>query len=220
MRPYRTTLTHIPRASTLVKFGLFLGVVLSLNTAGAWLAAQANVQIWPEHLEVIELMWLAMAVTYIVLMTMPFVPGIEIGFVLMMTLGDGGILLVYLATQLSLSISFWLGHLLPTDKLAGAIKLVGMNKAASLLTRAQNVGCDQRGQWLGRHFDSRIGRWLVNHQSTSLAIAINLPGNAIVGGAGGIGMLVGSSGLLCYRRYALVMAIATAPLPLAMTILG
>lgn len=220
MRAYFTALTHKPRTSTLANFGIFLVVVLSLNTAGAWLAGQANMQIWPEHLTVIELMWLAMAVTYIVLMTMPFVPGIEIGLVLMMMLGDGGILLIYLATQLSLSISFWLGHLIPAEKLARAISFVGMNKAAALLIRSQNVACDQRGQWLGQHFNSRIGRWLMNHQSTALAIAINLPGNAIVGGAGGIGMLVGSTGVICYRRYALVMAIATAPLPLALAIFG
>ncbi len=206
------------RAATLAKFSVLLAVILLLNTGGAWLAAQANVQIWPEHLEIIELMWVTMAVAYVALMTIPFVPGIEVGLVLMLMPGDGGILLIYLATQLALSISFWLGHLVPPDRLARALSFFGLGRMAGLLLQSQSVMCGQRAQWLGQHFDSPVGRWLMNHQSTSLAILINLPGNSFIGGAGGIGILVGSTGLICYRRFVLVMAVATAPLPLALAI--
>ena len=203
----------------LAKFAALLVVILLLNTGGAWLAALANVQIWPEHLGMIELIWATMAVAYVVLMSMPFVPGIEVGLVLMFMLGDGGILLIYLATQLSLSISFWLGQMVPAEKLAQALSFFGFSKMADLLKQSQAVTCDQRAYWLSEHFDSRIGRWLANHQGVSLAILINMPGNSFIGGAGGLSMLMGSTGLICYRHFVAVLAVATAPVPLMLAVI-
>jgi hypothetical protein len=60
-------------------------------------------------------------------------------------------------------------------------------------------------QWVGR---------LVRHRYISLAVLINLPGNAILGGAGGIGLLAGMSGIIKLPRYMATMAIATTPVPL------
>ncbi|MDH4093862.1 MAG: hypothetical protein OEV81_03655 [Betaproteobacteria bacterium] len=51
-----------------------------------------------------------------------------------------------------------------------------------------------------------------------IALAINLPGNALIGGAGGIGLVAGMSGILSFPRYALTIAAATTPVPVLMLI--
>ena len=61
------------------------------------------------------------------------------------------------------------------------------------------------------------GRWLpffLRHRYLTLAIALNTPGNAIIGGAGGIGMVAGISGLFPFLRYLALIAVAVSPVPL------
>jgi hypothetical protein len=47
-----------------------------------------------------------------------------------------------------------------------------------------------------------------------IALILNLPGNALVGGGGGIGMIVGVSRLFPFTRYFLLVSLAILPLPL------
>ncbi|UCE30573.1 MAG: hypothetical protein JSW68_10975, partial [Burkholderiales bacterium] len=61
---------------------------------------------------------------------------------------------------------------------------------------------------------------LLRHRHVALAIALNLPGNALVGGAGGLGMLAGMSGLFSLPRYLLLVALATTPVPLFLLAAG
>ena len=198
----------------IVKLTLLIAAILSLNVAGGWLVSQTNFQIWPEHLFMIELVWLGMLIAYIVLMMLPFVPGIEIGLALMMMLGEQGIVLVYLVTQLSMAGSYLIGKHIPPQRLCGALQFFSLNRAAKLLRDAQQVDCHQRAQWMAKRLDNRLGRALLKRPDIALGVVINLPGNAAIGGAGGIAMLAGMSGLICPKRFLLTIAVATAPVPL------
>jgi hypothetical protein len=126
----------------------------------------------------------AAAAVYVLAMALPFVPGIEIGLALMLLLGEPGIALVYLCTQLALALGYAAGRFLPRPALPGA--------------------------WAER---------LRRRPALALAALINLPGNAAIGGAGGIAVLAGAARLLPFWRYVLVMAVATTPLPLALLVL-
>jgi hypothetical protein len=47
-----------------------------------------------------------------------------------------------------------------------------------------------------------------------IAIALNLPGNALIGGGGGIGLISGMSRLYPFPKYILLVSLAITPLPL------
>lgn len=133
-------------------------------------------------------LWLVTAAVFVVAMALPFVPAIEIGLALMLIGGAEGVVIVYLCTQLALAASFVFGRLVPRRCLAQPL-------ADPRLGRG----------WMGR---------LRAHRYLALAVLVNLPGNAAVGGAGGIAMAAGASRLFDYPRYGLTMAVATSPLPL------
>ncbi|MCW5634648.1 MAG: hypothetical protein KIT17_15040 [Rubrivivax sp.] len=137
---------------------------------------------------------LALVALYTLLMALPFVPGIELGLALMLLLGTEGVVAVYLATQLALLLSF----------LAGCcLRASGSRCLAALQARAR------------ARLPAVLHR-VIAHRHLSLALALNLPGNAALGGAGGIGLIAGASGHFVLWRYGLTVALATTPLPLVM----
>ena len=47
-----------------------------------------------------------------------------------------------------------------------------------------------------------------------IALLLNLPGNALIGGGGGIGLIAGMSRVYSFPRYFLLVGLAITPLPL------
>lgn len=62
--------------------------------------------------------------------------------------------------------------------------------------------------------------FLLRHRHLAIAAALNLPGNAIIGGGGGIGLAAGFSRLVSLPVYVLTVGLAVAPLPLAVWVTG
>lgn len=182
--------------------------LLVLAAMGSWAVAQHSVQIPPEHARLFDAMVWAALLAYVLAMALPFVPGIEIGLALMMLLGEEGIVLVYAATQLALALSFALGRWVPAQRVAAAFHWLGMDRAARLLQSQTPLSLVDRAGWLGRH------------AGLALAVALNLPGNAVIGGAGGIGMLAGMSRAISTWRYVLLVAAATTPVPAFLLLRG
>jgi hypothetical protein len=193
---------------------LLLAAIVAANLGGSWLASQFNFQIWPWHSEMIDAFVLAMLIAYILAMTVPFVPGIEIGLALMLLLGREGIPLVFLCTQIALALSFVLGRCIPARVFIALCCRFGMDRACRLLQRVDSVQPARRLELLAPIASGRWGAILLRHRFIALAVALNLPGNALIGGAGGIGMLAGMSQMFPFRAYILVIAVATLPLPL------
>ena len=54
----------------------------------------------------------------------------------------------------------------------------------------------------------------------ALALAVNVPGNSIIGGGGGIMLLAGMSGLFAPVPTALAVILAVSPVPLAVALFG
>lgn len=97
-----------PKLKPLFKLSLLVGFLLVLNDAGSLVVEQINFQLWPEHEHlIITALWFSIGV-YILCMTMPFVPGIELGLALMVMLGPKGVLLVSFAIT-SLPLLFFAG---------------------------------------------------------------------------------------------------------------
>jgi hypothetical protein len=131
----------------------------------------------------------------------------------MLLLGDEGILLVYGATQLSLLASFLLGRWVPARRVGAAFRWLGLQRAALLLHTIEAVPPAERAAWLARRAPGRWSAALARHLGLAVAVLLNLPGNAVIGGAGGIGMIAGMSRAIPLARYALLVAAATTPVP-------
>jgi hypothetical protein len=51
-------------------------------------------------------------------------------------------------------------------------------------------------------------------------MVVNLPGNILIGGGGGISLMAGTSGLYSLPRFLCTIAIGISPVPLAFLIFG
>ncbi len=147
-----------------------------------------------------------MLVLYVLLLSIPFVPGAEIGLALLVGFGSVVAWPVYLATVLALSIAFAAGRF------------------ASQFQNSRASGtADPASEALARFKDGLAGRhWLQSLRRflwLAIALLINMPGNTAIGGGGGIAMAVGYSRAFPYLPFLACSALAVAPVP-AMVLLA
>lgn len=128
--------------------------------------------------------------------------------------------LVYAATVLALSLSYTLGRMLPLTALARLFATPRMQRAADLVTRAAPLPQGERLAMLLEGAPPRVLALALRQRYLALALALNIPGNALVGGGGGIALLAGLSGLFAPLPTLLTVAIAVCPVPLAVMLLG
>lgn len=208
------------KSSRCIKLLLLVIVVVLLNSGGGWLAHQINFQLYPRHEPYLHLVILGSFGLYILLMTLPFMPGIEIGLTLMLFLGSKGVILVYLCTLIALSLSFLFGRKIPLPKFAKFLDWLHLKKARDLILEMEPLSASQRVTILHKKAPAKIVPHLLNHRYLAIALLLNLPCNAVVGGGGGIGLIVGMSGLISYTRYLLLIAVSISPVPIAIIIKG
>jgi hypothetical protein len=188
-------------------------LIALLNWGGGWLAHVINIQIYPRHEPAMHLIILCSFALFTLLMALPFMPGIEIGLALMMFLGGKGVFLVYLCTLLALSLSYLIGRKIPPTRIAGLLNWLGLHRARDLVRQLAPLDAGERLALLSARAPSRLAPFLIRHRYLVIAVLLNLPGNALIGGGGGLGLIAGMSGILRYPRYLLLLAFAVAPVP-------
>jgi len=202
------------RARAAVGIVLFLAILLFLNYGVSKLADLLTFQMWPSDIDTAVFLVFSSAALYVVLMALPFMPGIEVGLTLMAMLGGGGIVLVYLCTVLALSLSFLAGRFLPPRYVARALGRLGLKRARKLVTDLEPLDAEERLRFLARCAPSSIVSSLLRHRYLVLAVLFNLPGNAIIGNGGGIALIAGMSRLFPFPKYVLLVSLAITPVPL------
>ena len=203
-----------PKLKLLFKLLLLVGFLLVLNYGGRLVVEQINFQLWPEHEHLmVTVLWVAIIV-YVLWMALPFVPGIELGLALMIMLGTRGIVLVYFCTLMSLSLSFTIGRLIPLNSFARFLGWLHLYKARDLVLQLEALNSEEKLDFLLRSAPSKTIPFLVKHRYLMIAIALNLPGNALIGGGGGIGLISGMSRLYPFPKYILLVSLAITPFPL------
>lgn len=197
-----------------VKIALFLGILVLLNYAVRWFTNLVAFQMWPEHADTAAVLLFVSMVCYILLLAIPFLPGIEVGLLLMALLGTRGIVFVYLCTILSLSLSFFVGRLLPARYLARALEWFHLIRARDLVTAMEPLPPEERLRFLLQSAPSRIVPFLLRRRYFVLGTLFNLPGNALIGGGGGIGLVAGMSRLFPFPKYLFLLSVAITPGPI------
>jgi hypothetical protein len=151
---------------------------------------------------------------YIILMAIPFVPGAEIGLTLLTVLGGAIAPLVYLATVTSLMIAYMVGRLMPPTYLQKALLSIGLTRAAHFVEEAAAMTDEQLREKLTSSSGPKFLNALLRHRYVALALAVNTPGNVVLGGGGGIAMMAGLSRLFDPLPFLLTVLIAVLPIPL------
>jgi hypothetical protein len=146
---------------------------------------------------------------YIALTAIPFVPGIEIGLCLIVTFGPPIVPLVYAGTLVALTLSYSVGRLFPERWLAAGFRKVGLLRAEKMVSALSVLNREERASYLIGRAPRKWVPFLLRHRLWAMALLINLPGSALIGGGGGICMAVGVSRLVTCPQFLLTTALAT-----------
>lgn len=169
-----------------------------------------------------DMMWMIALVclVYMLASAIPFVPGAEIGLGLIAVFGARSALLVYGCMIAALSLSYLIGRLVPARWLAAAFRTLRLHKPAALvheLAELPPAACEAR---LLSQTSNRFLLALLGYRYVALALAINLPGNTVLGGGGGLALFAGMSRLFSPLAFLITLLIAVAPIPLTVVMMG
>ncbi|MCG6891118.1 MAG: hypothetical protein LJE92_16155 [Gammaproteobacteria bacterium] len=195
-------------------------VLVAANLVARHFMETLNFTVRPGNEDAVNRAIMISATLYTILLAVPFVPGAEIGIGLMAMLGPPIALLVYLCTVSGLCIAFVLGRLLPLSVLANFSRDIKLERTSRLLREIEPMSKQQRLALLVDRAPKRFIPLLLRYRYLALAVALNIPGNYLIGGGGGIALFAGVSRLYSVSAYLLTIALAVAPVPLAVFFFG
>ena len=205
------------RTRKLIKAGRLIVFYGCLIAGGRWLGMAIEEYLKPSLLSQAGMPFFGaiagILLAYILLTAIPFVPGTEIGIALLMVFGAKVAVIVYLSTLAALTLAFGIGRLVPERNLAEWLRRHGTDRAASLIEAYEKLGPDGRDRYLTQTAPRWLRPWLVEHRMITLVALINLPGNTLLGGGGGIALVTGLSRLMTWPQFLLCAALAVAPVP-------
>jgi hypothetical protein len=206
--------------------GLILRLAfLALAIVGAvvlsnWISDAVSLRLMPENEAMIHKIIMLALLSYVVTMSLPFLPGAEIGLALLTTFGQSIAPAVYLATVLALSIAFAIGRFVPCHITASWLAAVGLKRGAAMVRQLGEEPPENAAALILGRSQNWLVRGLVKHRYIALALLINLPGNILIGGGGGIALAAGLSRTFHPLLYLATIMIAVMPVPLAFLIGG
>jgi hypothetical protein len=180
---------------------------------GPWITDVSAVETRPSTEPAVHRMLMTATAVYMITSALPFVPGAEIGFGLLLLFGGDVAALVYVGMVGALLLAFGVGRLVPVRTTAAALRACGLVRAHALVLEAEGLN---RTQWLTllvRHAPRRLVPFLLRHRHLALMLLLNLPGNALLGGGGGIALLAGMSRLFSVPGFVAAAALAVLPVP-------
>lgn len=208
------------RVRTLLWVLLLFAVVVITNLAVNRLLAFLEARGSSEVLVGLTGLLVLSLIIYTVLLSIPFVPGVEIGLFLLMSLGAPVAPYVYLATIAGLALSFCLGRYVPTPFLCRLLAGLGLRRACDFLERAETMSQKERVTQFSSALPGWLGPRIIRFRYLALAVALNIPGNSVVGGGGGLVLAAGLSRIFSPAATLLTLSIAVSPVALAVYFFG
>ena len=199
---------------------LIVVVVVGGNALVAHVVELLEFELLPSNEDLVHKVIMLSTAAYAVLLAIPFVPGVEIGLAIITLLGPKIVPLVYLATVCGLMLSYLAGRLIPLSVLSRVLTELRLARVATLLAQMTNMSREERLRHLLEKAPTSVLPFLLRNRGLAIVVAINLPGNFVVGGGGGIALVAGISGLFSPVYFLLLVALAVAPVPIAILILG
>ena len=208
------------RGPTIAKIVGLISLLVAANFLAHGIADALNFQIRPGNEDAVHRTIMVSAALYSILLAIPFVPGAEVGLAMMTVLGPAIAFLVYVCTVAGLSLSFIMGRMVPLSALIRFTEDINFNRTNKLLKDIEARGKQERLAYLVDIAPNRFIPALLRFRYLTLGIALNIPGNFLIGGGGGIALLAGISRLYSFPGFLLTIAIAVAPVPIAVLVFG
>ncbi len=195
--------------SCLLRSSLFLAGLMVLVAVGSQIAMWIGLN---DDLLPMQLALPLILLIFVLAAAVPFVPGAEIGLALLLLFGADVAFEVYLSMVAALSLAYCLGRFVPPALLIRQRTYFRWNfrRSGDRRPASGSIG------WLAFGGLRMIGR----HRLAALGIALNMPGNALLGGGGGLAMMAGASRLYSPAEFVLTVAIAVSPVPLGFAAMG
>lgn len=211
---------RLSAGALVLRLALLIAFIV-LATWGAHVIRDAlDLQIRPDNEQQVHRAIMLGAVAYVVLLALPFVPGAEIGIAMLAAFGPGIAPLIYITTVASMMLAYTVGRFLPISALERLLLFLRLRRAAALVARAAPLTPEARLAMLLDGQSKRAVTLGLRYRYVAVALAVNMPGNSIIGGGGGIMMMAGLSGIFGPIPTFLTIAIAVSPVPLAVMFLG
>ena len=212
------------RAQTIFRIGLCICALIIFaylaNQIGDWLTGKLKMEITDENRGLIFGMTAAAILLYAILIAVPFVPGVEIGLGLMMMFGATMAVPVYISTVFGLCLGFAIGRLVPERIICRCFDFVGLRRASQAIREMMQKPVGERLELLITRAPQRFVPFLLRNRYIAVAVAINIPGNTVIGGGGGIAFMSGASRLFSFPFYFLATSIGVLPIPALVLALG
>ncbi|MCG6882612.1 MAG: hypothetical protein LJE62_02525 [Silicimonas sp.] len=188
--------------------------------AGEYLMNLAIPEMRPMNEPMIHRMVMSALAVFVVAAAIPFVPGAEIGFALLLLFGGQAAPIVYSGMVGALILSYSVARIVPLSELARLSRWLRLERSARFIETLAETPRHRRAEALAEMLTGRTGRALMSNRYVALAALLNLPGNSVLGGGGGLAFLAGVSGLYRFWGYLLAVLVAVAPVPLAFLLMG
>lgn len=199
---------------------LVIAFIVCVNYFAQWLGHLLEVEVGPSNEHIVHRIIITSVLVYALLIAIPFVPSVEVGLGLILILGAELAPLVYMFTIIGLSLSFIVGLLIPEASLQKFLEDLSLARASRLVERMSALSKEDRLALLVSHAPAKFIPTLVRHRYVAVAIALNIPGNTLIGGGGGIALVAGMSRLFGFWPFLITLTIAVAPVPLLIVIYG
>ena len=155
----------------------------------------------------------ASALMLAVLLGLPFVPSVEMGLLMMTVFGREGAVAAWLATIAGLSLAHAAGRYMPADQVHHWLDRHGLLPARGDPDKSPMADMLERLH-LSERRSHRVASFLLRHRYVFFAALINMPGNSVLGGGGGIALVSGFARLYRWPWFLLTAALASTPIPL------
>lgn len=157
---------------------------------------------------------------YVLAAAIPFVPGAEIGFALLLLFGAQAAPLVYVGMVGALLLAFAAARFIPLAGLSSLLRWLGLRRWAAVLRDLAETPHEDRSRAVSAKLTGRVASVFLRNRYVLLALLLNAPGNSVLGGGGGLAFSAGVSGLYRFWPYLLCVLIAVAPVPLTVYMVG
>jgi hypothetical protein len=207
-------------AGILLRLAIFVAAIVVATWVSAVVKDALDLQVMPRNEQAVHRAILGATAVFVVLLAIPFVPGAEIGLTMLTVFGAPIAPLVYGATVVALVLAYAIGRLVPPAMLARGLWAVGLRRAGDAVAEAEGLSRADRLARIAGDGSPKALRALARYRYAALLLAINLPGNVVIGGGGGIALMAGMSGLFSPLPYVATVMVAVSPVPLAILLLG
>jgi len=196
------------------RWAILILVIIAINLGATHLLNALSETVTLRGRMMLNLTILVLLLLYALLLALPFVPGVEIGVSVMVMQGSEVAPFVYLATVLGLSLSFFMGRALGHDMPCQFLRTLGLVRTCKFIEKTKALSREQRLKLLQRSLPHWIGKSVLKYRYVVMALALNLPGNSLVGGGGGIALVAGLSRLFSPLWTLVMILIAVSPVPI------